>query len=115
MVHVMPVTGLGGTTMSAPVVGYNPMAVIEEKHHLIVPIISRERPAVTKHDGLPFAPILVVNLGPIFCRDCSHRVISLGLIRFRFVALGARAAYAVSGMETRRSGRRNGRMVFDEG
>ena len=40
MIHVMSVTGLGGTSMSAPVVGYDAIAVVEEEHHLRVPIIG---------------------------------------------------------------------------
>jgi hypothetical protein len=27
---------------------------------------------VAKHDGLTFAPVLVVDLRPIFCRNCHH-------------------------------------------
>jgi len=58
MIHVMAAIGLGGTAMSAPVVGYDAIAVLEEEQHLRVPIIGRQRPAVAKHDGLTFAPVL---------------------------------------------------------
>src|SRR5438094_9695630 len=77
MIHVMAATGLRGTTMSAPVVGYDAIAVLEEEQHLRVPIIGRQRPAVAKHDGLTFAPVLVADLRPIFRRNCRHVMLSL--------------------------------------
>src|SRR5271157_4555090 len=80
MIHVMAATGLGGTAMSAPVVRYDAIAVIEEEQHLRVPIIGRQRPTVAKHDGLSFAPVLVVNLRPIFRRNCRHVMFSFFLM-----------------------------------
>src|SRR6266436_1153083 len=76
MIHVMAATRLGGTSMSAPVVGYDAIAVLEDEQHLRVPIIGRQRPAVAKHDGLTFAPVLVVDLRPIFRRNCRHVMFS---------------------------------------
>src|SRR5712691_10435397 len=72
MIHVMAATGLGGTAMSASVVGYDAIAVLEEEQHLRVPIIRRQRPAVAEHNGLTFAPVLVINLGSVFCCDSTH-------------------------------------------
>src|SRR5258708_38681154 len=72
MIHVMAATGLGGTAMSAPVVGYDAITLVEEEQHLRVPIIRRKRPAMAKHDGLPFAPILVINLRSVFRHDRAH-------------------------------------------
>src|SRR5205807_9848232 len=80
MIHVMAASGLGGTAMSAPVVGYDAIAVLEEEQHLRVPIIGRQRPAVAKHDGLTFAPVLAVDLRPIFRRNCRHVMFSLALV-----------------------------------
>jgi len=40
MIHVVAVTDLGGTAMSAPVVGYNAIAMLEEEQHLRVPIVG---------------------------------------------------------------------------
>jgi hypothetical protein len=51
MIQVMPVTGLRRAAMSATVVSYDSIAVIEKKHHLRVPIIGRQRPAVAKTFG----------------------------------------------------------------
>src|SRR5208283_4114515 len=77
MVHVMVVTGLGGTAMAAPVVGYDAIAVLEEERHLRVPSIGRQRPAVAKHDGLTFAPVLVIDLRSVCSRDCAQCMSSL--------------------------------------
>src|SRR6266566_4039446 len=65
MIHVMAATGLGGTAMSAPVVGYDAIAVLEEEQHLRVPIIGRQRPAVAKHNGLSLA-LVPLKLHPTF-------------------------------------------------
>jgi hypothetical protein len=61
-------TDLGGTAMSAPVVAYDAIAVLKKEQLLRVPIIGRQRPAVAKHDGLTFAPVLVedLNAAPSF-------------------------------------------------
>jgi len=72
MIHVMAADGLGGAAMAAPVVGDHAEALAEEEQHLRVPIISRQRPAVAKHDGLTFAPVLVEDLNAVFCLDCIH-------------------------------------------
>src|ERR1700756_805443 len=65
--------------MSAAVVSDNAIAVIDEEHHLRVPIIGRERPAVAKNDGLTFAPVLVINFDSVFCGDCRHRLSPWGI------------------------------------
>ena len=72
MIHVMAAAGLGGAAMAAPVVGDDPETVAEEKHHLRVPIIGRQRPAVAKHDGLTLAPVLVEDFRAVLRLDCTH-------------------------------------------
>src|ERR1700674_631569 len=73
IIHVMAITGLGGAAMAAPVVGYDAIALFEEEQHLRVPIIGRQRPAMAEHDGLSFAPVLVINLRAVFRSDSAHR------------------------------------------
>src|ERR1700730_537883 len=73
VIHVMTAIGLRRTSMSPSVVSYDTIAVVEEEHHLRVPIIGRQRPAVAKHNGLTFAPVFVVNLRSVFCRNRGHR------------------------------------------
>src|SRR5436309_6453472 len=62
MVHVVSAAGLSRATMSAPIIRNDAETFAEEKKHLRVPIIRRERPAVTEHDGLSFAPVLIVDV-----------------------------------------------------
>src|SRR3546814_1333449 len=60
-VHVIAFARLAGTTVTTPVVRNHPIALTKKEHHLIVPIIGAERPAMMEHDCLRIfgAPILV--------------------------------------------------------
>src|SRR5207249_2039585 len=62
MVHVMSAAGLSGATMSAPISRNDAETFAEEKKHLRVPIIRRERPAVIEHNRLSAAPVLVIDV-----------------------------------------------------
>src|SRR6266480_3313739 len=71
VIHVMAIARLGGPAMTSPVMGDDAIAVFEEEQHLRVPVISRERPAVTKDDRLSFTPVFIidVNVRPVFFSD----------------------------------------------
>src|SRR5579864_1862432 len=58
--------------MPAAVVSDHAIALIEEEHHLVVPIIGRERPAVAENDGLTFAPVLIINFDSVFRCNRGH-------------------------------------------
>jgi hypothetical protein len=45
---------------------------MKEEHHLGIPVIGRQRPAMAEYDGLTLAPVLVVDLYAVFGRDCRH-------------------------------------------
>ena len=62
MIHVVPVSGLRRAAVSAPIMGDNAEAFAEEEKHLRVPIVRRERPAMTEHDRVSAAPIFVIDL-----------------------------------------------------
>jgi hypothetical protein len=47
--------------MASAVMRYDAIPVLEEEQHLRVPVIGRQRPAMAEHDGLTFAPVLVVD------------------------------------------------------
>ena len=72
MIHVMTVAALGGAAVPAAVVSDHPEPLAEEEHHLGVPIIGRQWPAVAKHDGLTFAPVLVEDFNAVFGGDRTH-------------------------------------------
>jgi hypothetical protein len=65
VVHIVAVTGLGGTPVAAPVVSDDPIAVLQKEKHLRVPVVGRHRPAVAEHDGLTGTPVLVVDLDAV--------------------------------------------------
>src|SRR6476620_9121310 len=62
MIHVMAVAGLSGPAVAAPVMGYDAITVFEEEEHLCIPVVRRQRPAVTEHDGLSTAPVFVIDV-----------------------------------------------------
>src|SRR6266446_9784489 len=62
VVHVMSVAGLTRATMSAAISRNDAVAFAEEKKHLRVPIIRRERPAVTEDNRLPAAPVFIIDV-----------------------------------------------------
>src|SRR5712691_9100896 len=99
MIHVMATADLGGAAMATPVVGDDAIAVLEEEQHLRVPIIGRQRPAMTEHDGLTLAPVLVEDLNAVFGGDRVHRTHSLG------TSGGGRPRLSICGKRRRRHGR----------
>src|SRR5438046_3276016 len=62
MVHVVSAAGLSRAAMSAPISRNDAETFADEKKHLRVPIIRRERPAVTEHNRLPAAPVFIIDV-----------------------------------------------------
>src|SRR5207249_6199900 len=62
VVHVVSAASLSRATMSAPISCNDAETFAEEKKHLRVPIIRRERPAVTEHNRLPAAPVFIIDV-----------------------------------------------------
>jgi hypothetical protein len=89
VIHVMAVAGLGGPAVASSVMGDNAIAMVEEKKHLRVPVIGRQRPAVAEDDGLSFAPVFIkdVNVSSVFFSNSYvwHKLLLLdfaSLLRF---------------------------------
>src|SRR5207244_5351579 len=72
VVHVVSAAGLSRATMSAPISCNDAETFAEEKKHLRVPIVRRERPAVAEDDGLSFAPVFIidVDVSAVLFTDC---------------------------------------------
>src|SRR6266446_3549943 len=108
MIQVMAATGLGGAAMAAPVVGYDAIAMLEEELHLLVPIIARQRLAVAEHDGLTFAPVLVidVDVSSVFFSDsyvchCNFSfLLMVYCCRLRFISDKNQVRRSVSSIQT---------------
>src|SRR5260370_36217686 len=69
VIHVMSVAGLTRATMSAAISRNDAIAFADEKKHLRVPIIRRERPAVAEHNRLPAAPVFIIDLYSVLGGD----------------------------------------------
>src|SRR5580693_3673522 len=72
-VHIVGGPRLGGTAVAAPVVRDDSVAALAEEQHLSVPVVRREWPSMTEHYGLTRAPVFVINLRTIFCRNRWHK------------------------------------------
>ena len=75
-VHVVAVPGLARAAVAAAVVGDAAVAVRRQEEHLVLPGVGAQRPAVAEDDGLPGAPVLVVDLRAVFRGDRAHRMVS---------------------------------------
>ncbi len=69
VIHIVAVGDLGRAAMAAPIMGDDAIAVIEKEQHLRVPVVGRQRPTMTEHDGLTLAPVFVKNFNAIFGFD----------------------------------------------
>jgi len=65
--------------MPATVVSDHSVAMFKEEHHLTVPVVCAQWPAVMEEKRLTRAPILEVNLRSVFYCDRIHVVSPVGL------------------------------------
>ena len=72
MIHVVAVGGLGGAAVATAIMRNHAIAMTEEEQHLCVPIVGRQRPAVTENDWLARTPVLVEDLDAVFGFDRRH-------------------------------------------
>src|ERR1700682_3301222 len=72
VIHVVSVPRLTRSSVTSPIMGDDAIAMIQEEHHLRVPVVRTKWPAVPKHNRLSFAPVLVIDLCSVFCRDRRH-------------------------------------------
>src|SRR5581483_3928559 len=79
MVHIVAAVGLTGAAVAAAIVGDNPIPMIQEEQHLVIPIVRAQRPTVTEHNRLSGPPILVENCRAVFHRDRTHSFLSPSL------------------------------------
>jgi len=65
MIHVVAACHLARAAVPAAVVGDDAVAPVQEIHHLDIPVVGAERPAVGEHDRRAAAPVLVEDLDAI--------------------------------------------------
>src|SRR5215813_1068842 len=71
-IEIISVPWLAGSPVAASIMCNAPIASLGQKEHLILECIRTQRPPMTENNRLPFAPILVVDLRSILCRDRAH-------------------------------------------
>src|SRR5713101_4302152 len=71
-VHLITVPGLARTSMPAPVMGDDAIAMLAKEQHLRVPVVRSQRPTVREHDRLSSAQVLVVDLYSVLRGDRRH-------------------------------------------
>src|SRR6185436_19151898 len=76
-IHFVAIGGLCRATVAAAVVRDNPVTLRQKVHHLRVPVVGRQGPAMMKHDRLSVAPVLVEDLYAVFGGECVHALFSL--------------------------------------
>src|SRR3981081_72421 len=72
MIHIVTVGRLRRTPVTPTVMRDDAKAVVQEKHHLGVPIVRAQRPAVREDDWLALAPVFVIDLRTVFGRYHAH-------------------------------------------
>jgi hypothetical protein len=65
---------IGGT---AAIMSDHTKAIIQKEHHLRIPVVRGQGPAMREHNGLPAAPILIEDVNAIFRAHLIHRMRSL--------------------------------------
>jgi hypothetical protein len=58
--------------MATSVMGDYPESLVEEKHHLAIPVVATKWPPMMKDNGLSFSPILVENFSAILYFNPFH-------------------------------------------
>ena len=69
----LPFSRLRRASVATAIMRDHTIAAQNEVHHLRVPIVRGQRPAVVKDDGLPGAPVLVEDLYTVFSSEAGHR------------------------------------------
>src|SRR5262249_2491393 len=68
-VEIVALPGLTRAAMAAAVMGDAPVAMRDQKKHLVFKGVRAQRPTMAEDDGLPRAPVFVVNLGAVLGGD----------------------------------------------
>jgi hypothetical protein len=62
--------------MTTAVVGNAAITARSQKEHLFFKGVRTQRPTVTKNDGLPIAPVFVINMCAVLGVGCVHRFVA---------------------------------------
>src|SRR5215469_3566504 len=76
--HVVSFPLLARSPMTSPIVRNAAKTAVGKEDHLVFPRISIKRPAMAEDNGLSRAPVFVIDLGTVFCRNRWHIVLLRG-------------------------------------
>src|SRR5215470_13348061 len=71
-VQVVTIPWLTGSPVTPPVMCDAAVTSLGQEKHLVLECVRAQRPAMTENNRLSLAPILVVDLRSVFCRDSAH-------------------------------------------
>jgi len=71
-VHVVAGRRLRRAAVAAPVMRDHAVALVQEEHHLRVPVVRAERPAMMEDERLVLASVLVEDFRAVACGDGAH-------------------------------------------
>src|SRR5207244_1657968 len=73
-IHFIAVPRLAGSAMAAAIVRDAAVAAVGQEQHLVFKRVRAQWPAMTEDYRLSFAPVLVIDLRAIFCRDRAYKI-----------------------------------------
>ena len=74
MVHGVAIADLGRAAVSAPIMGDDAIAILNEEQHLGIPVVGGQRPAMVEHDrlGILRTPVLEEDFDAVLGRYDGH-------------------------------------------
>jgi hypothetical protein len=99
MIHIVTIGCLGRTPVTPPVMRDDAKAVIQEEHHLGVPIVSAQWPTVREDNWLSASPVLVENMNSVRGLNSVHRLVLIVVVAINQRSMvGSRVAIATGGV-----------------
>src|SRR6516164_8937503 len=80
VVHIVAVRHLARPPVTAAINADHPVALLDEKQHLSVPVVGTERPAMVEDNRLAASPVFVVDLCAVVGCDCAHGLDSIAAV-----------------------------------
>ena len=71
-IQIVSIPRLTRSTVSAAIMRDAAITALRQKEHLVFEGVGTQRPAVAEDHRLPLAPVFVVNLRSVFCRNRTH-------------------------------------------
>src|SRR6516164_7330349 len=110
VVHIVAVRHLARPPVAAAINADHPVALLDKKQHLSVPVVGTERPAMVEDNRLATPPVFVEDLCAVVGCDRAHGLDSVAAVgsgfcegRLRKLAAQSRTAFSNIAWDTRSS------------